>query len=230
MGRDKPTRVEGTPRGLGLYRRQGREGFFFVKNWSHLAKEFPDAFERNGQFDEWIRRADGTLVNNLKEAKAYCHRRTGELEQRKLALTQSSIRYSSEDLEAIAQTVASAWVKAWQMGANLQQLNLDLWHVFIECFRDASSIRVVALEFAPFFTLVSRDGLVSLHEEEIKLRRLIWDQGYRPASDQVSLILIRFGSLVLEHISKANEKKEAGEIQPPRPSPTHKSKTWEALI
>jgi len=32
MGKDKSTKVEGTPRGLGLYRRQGREGFFFVKN------------------------------------------------------------------------------------------------------------------------------------------------------------------------------------------------------
>jgi len=121
MGRDKPTRVEGTPRGLGLYRRQGREGFFFIKNWSHLAKKFPGAFEHNGQFDEWIKRADGSLVDNLKEAKAYCLRRTGELEQRKIALTYPSIHYSGEDLEGIAQTVASMWIKAWQRGANLQK-------------------------------------------------------------------------------------------------------------
>jgi len=82
MGRDKPIRVEGTPRGLGLYRRQGREGFFFIKNWSHIAKDFPGALERNGQFDEWIKRPDGSLVDNLKEAKAYCLRRAGELDHR----------------------------------------------------------------------------------------------------------------------------------------------------
>jgi hypothetical protein len=230
MGRDRPTRVEGTPRGLGLYRRQGREGFFFIKNWSHLAKEFPGAFERNGQFDEWIKRADGTLVDNLKEAKAWCLRRSGELEQRKFGLTQTAIRYSSEDLEGIAQSVANVWVKAWQRGANLQQLNLDLWRVFMGGLRDASSIQVSAPDFKIFFELTSGDGLVSLHEEEQKLQRLIWDQGYKPPTDQVSLILMRFGSLVLEHIDKADARKEAGELQPPKPSQNQGSKTWEALL
>ena len=32
MGRDRAKRVSSAPRGLGLYRREGREGFFFVKN------------------------------------------------------------------------------------------------------------------------------------------------------------------------------------------------------
>ena len=230
MGRDRATRVEGTPRGLGLYRRQGREGFFFVKNWSHLAKEFPGALEGNGQFDEWIKRSDGTLVDNLKEAKAYCYRRTGELEQRKLAITQPTIRYSSQDLEGIAQTVSSVWIKAWQRGANLHQLNLDLWRLFMGGLRSASSIRAAAPDFTLFFNLGSGDDLVSLQEEELKLQRLIWDQGYRPPSDQVSLILMRFGSLVVEHIGKADEMKQAGELQPPKPSLTHKSKTWDALL
>jgi len=230
MGRDKPSRIEGTPRGLGLYRRQGREGFFYVKDWSHLAKEFPGAFERNGRFNEWIKRPDGTLIENLKEAKAYCYLRTGELEQRKLALTQPTIRYSSQDLEGISQTVASVWIKAWQRGANLQQLNLDLWRGFMEGLRDLGSIRAAGSDFKPFFELRSGDVLVSLHEEEQKLQRLIWDQGYRPPSDQISLIFMRFGSLVLEHIGKADERKEAGELQPSKPSLTHKSKTWEALL
>ena len=230
MGRDKPSRVEGTPRGLGLYRRQGREGFFYVKDWSHLAKEFPGAFERNGRFNEWIKRPDGTLIDNLKEAKAYCYLRTGELEQRKLALRQPTIRYSSEDIEGIAQTSASLWIKAWQRGANLQQLNLDLWRVFMGGLRDLSSTRAAGSDLKPFFELRSGDVLVSLHEEEQKLQRLIWDQGYRPPSDQMSLIFMRFGSLVLEHIGKADERKEAGELQPPKPSLTHKSKTWEALL
>lgn len=96
--------------------------------------------------------------------------------------------------------------------------------------RDLSSTRGAGSDFKPFFELRSGDALVSLHEEEQKLQRLIWDQGYRPPSDQMSLIFMRFGSLVLEHIGKADERKEAGELQPPKPSLTHKSKTWEALL
>jgi hypothetical protein len=129
MGRDKPTRVEGTPRGLGLYRRQGREGFFFVKNWSHIAKEYPGAFEGNGQFDEWIRRADGSLVVSLAEAKAYCQRRSGELEERKLALRRPHTSYSGHDLQAIGHALADQWIRAYQRGQNLQRLNLDYWRL-----------------------------------------------------------------------------------------------------
>jgi integrase len=230
MGRDKPTRVEGTPRGLGLYRRQGREGFFFIKNWSHIAKEYPGFLERNGQFDEWIKRADGSLVDNLKEAKAYCLRRSGELEQLKIALTQPTIRYSGEDLEGIAQAVANTWIKAWQRGANLQQLELDLWRVFIDALKGAKAFEATNPELKFFFKLQKSDGLLTLADEEKKLQRLIWDQGYRPSTDQVCLILMRFGSLVLGHIEKADTQKETGEIQPPRPSLPGKSQTWEGLL
>ena len=38
MGRDRASRVTSAPRGLGLYRRSGREGFFFVKNLAAKAK------------------------------------------------------------------------------------------------------------------------------------------------------------------------------------------------
>ena len=230
MGRDRAIRVEGTPRGLGLYRRQGREGFFFVKNWSHLAKEFPGALERNGQFDEWIKRPDGSLIDNLKEAKAYCFRRTGELEQRKLALTQPTVRYSGEDLEGIAQTVAGTWIKAWQRGANLQQLNLDLWRVFMGGLNDTKEYEARNPDVRIFFGLKTAEGFVSLDDEEKKLRRLLWDQGYRPPSDQISLILMRFGSLVLEHIDEADKAKETGKIQPPKIAQPSKSQTWEGLI
>lgn len=230
MGRDRAIRVEGTPRGLGLYRRQGREGFFFVKNWSHLAKEFPGALERNGQFDEWIKRPDGSLIDNVKEAKAYCFRRTGELEQRKLALTQPTVRYSGEDLEGIAQTVAATWIKAWQRGGNLQQLNLDLWRVFMGGLKDTKEYEARNPDVRIFFGLKTTEGFVSLDDEEKKLRRLLWDQGYRPPSDQVSLILMRFGSLVLEHVDEADKARKAGKIQPPKISQPSKSQTWEGLI
>lgn len=135
MGRDKPTRVEGTPRGLGLYRRQGREGFFFVKNWSHLAKRYPGAFERDGQFDEWIKRADGSIVASLNEAKAYCYSRNAELERRKLALQGQYVSYSGEDLEAIAQQLADQWLSAKRRGVNLQHLDLGLWRA-TEVYKD----------------------------------------------------------------------------------------------
>ena len=230
MGRDKPTRVEGTPRGLGLYRRQGRGGFFFIKNWSHIAKEFPGAFERNGQFDEWIRRADGSLVDNLKEAKAYCLRRSGELEQRKLALKQPTIHYSGEDLEGIAQTVASTWIKAWQRGANLQELDLALWRVFMTGLKGAKTYEATGPEVKFFFKFKTADGFISLHDEEKKLQRLIWDQGYRPSPVQLSMILMRFGSLVLEHVEKSEIQKVAGEVQPLKPSMPSKSQTWDGLI
>jgi integrase len=230
MGRDRPTRVEGTPRGLGLYRRQGREGFFFVKNWAHIAKEHPGVFGRNGQFDEWIKRPDGSLIDNLKEAKAYCLRRCAELEQRKLALTQPAIRYSGEDLEGIAQTVSSTWIKAWQRGANLQQLNLDFWRVFMESLQGAKEQEARSPGLRFFFQLETSDGFITLDEEEKKLQRLIWDQGYRPSTDQLSLILMRFGSLVLSHIENADTQKQSGEIQPPRPSHPKQSQTWEGLL
>ena len=230
MGRDKPTRVEGTPRGLGLYRRQGREGFFFIKNWSHVSRQFPGTLERNGQFDEWIKRPDGSLVDNLKEAKAYCLRRCGELEQRKLALTQPAIRYSGEDLEGIAQTVSSTWIKAWQRGANLQQLNLDFWRLFMEGLQGAKECEASCPDRKFFFQLQTADGFVTLDDEEKKLQRLIWDQGYRPSTDQLSLILMRFGSLVLSHIEKADTQKKSGQIQPPRPSHPKQSQTWEGLL
>ena len=138
MGRDKPTRVEGTPRGLGLYRRQGREGFFFVKNWSHLAKRHPGAFEGGGQFDEWIKRADGSIVTSLSEAKAYCYKRNAELESRKLALQGQYDPYSGDDLEAIAQQLADQWVRAKQRGINLQGLDLGLWRA-VEAYKDKLS-------------------------------------------------------------------------------------------
>ena len=55
MGKDRAERVSSAPRGLGLYRRRGREGFFFVKNLAAQAKKHPGQIER-AYIDEQIRR------------------------------------------------------------------------------------------------------------------------------------------------------------------------------
>ena len=230
MGRDKPTKVEGTPRGLGLYRRQGREGFFFIKDWSHLAKEFPGAFEHNGRWEEWIKRPDGSLIVTLREAKAYCLRRCAELEQRKLALTQPAISYSGEDLEGIAQSIATKWIKAWQRGTNLQSLDLGLWEIFLLGLQGAKECEAKGAQVKFFFALGGADEIIRLGEEEQKLKRLIWDEGYRPTQEQLSLIMMRFASILLAHIKEAKGEKEAGKIKPPKPTHARQSQTWDGLL
>ena len=46
MGRDRATRVASAPRGLGLYRCAGRDGFFFVKNLAAQAKQYPGKIKK----------------------------------------------------------------------------------------------------------------------------------------------------------------------------------------
>jgi len=229
MGRDKPTRVDGTPRGLGLYRRQGREGFFFVKNLSHIAKEFPEAFERNGQINEWIKRADGSIVDNVKEAKAYCYRRIGDIEQRKVILRSATVRYSSTDLEGIAQAVSSTWIKKWQRGKNLQQLDISRWKGYIQTIRRINEDSRLA-RFQCFLNVEIDGHVESLDDEEKKLLRIIFDHGYRPDADQVKIIMMRFASLLVEYLEEACKQKNDGEIRIPKPHLPHKSHNWNALV
>ena len=58
MGRDRPSRVNSAPRGLGLYRRAGRDGFFYVKNLAAQAKRHPGRISP-AYIDEQIKRSDG---------------------------------------------------------------------------------------------------------------------------------------------------------------------------
>jgi integrase len=127
MGRDRASRVTSAPRGLGLYRRSGREGFFFVKNLAARAKRYPAGTISPTYIDEQIRRSDGVLITSQKEAEAYCHRRSAQLNEMFLALDGEHIAYSGQDLEGIAQQLADQWIKAKQRGINLQQLDLGLW-------------------------------------------------------------------------------------------------------
>ena len=124
MGRDRASRVTSAPRGLGLYRRAGREGFFYVKNLAAQAKRYPGRFKTT-YVDEQIRSATGELVTTQKEAEAYCHRRNAENAEMLLSLKGEFISYSGSDLEAIAQTLADKWIRGQQRGLNLQELNLS---------------------------------------------------------------------------------------------------------
>ena len=124
MGRDRPTKVASAPRGLGLYRRAGRDGFFFIKNLAAQAKRYPGKI-KPPYVDEWIKRMDGTLVTNQKEAETYCHRRNAQIQDKLLYLAGETIAYSGSDLEAISQQLASQWVTAKQRGLNLQDLEAE---------------------------------------------------------------------------------------------------------
>ena len=240
MGRDKPIRVEPTPRGLGLYRRQGREGFFFIKNWSHLAKQHPGAFEGSGQFDEWIRRADGSLVVSIAEAKAYCLRRNAELETRKLALRREFDEYDPADLEAISHQLAEKWIRAWQRGINLQKMNLERWTIITRFIGDAErrieedprifaftgTDEEVAATDGPLIFVIPRE----IKDEEIKIQRLCWDEGYRPNPKQLTIIFHQIRQQVLKHLEKAKENKDDGQIAPPTPPLKGRGLSWEALL
>ena len=129
LGRDRPTRVASAPRGLGLYRRAGRDGFFFVKNLAAQAKLYPGRIQPK-YIDEWIKRADGTLVTSQKEAKSYCHRRNGHIQEMLLTLAGDTVDYSGADLEGIAQQLANQWISAAQRGVNLQDMNSTVLHAF----------------------------------------------------------------------------------------------------
>ena len=101
MGRDRAARVASAPRGLGLYRRAGRDGFFFIKNLSAQAKKHPGRI-KPAYVDEQIKRSDGSLVTQQKEAEAYCHRRNAEIKEMLLALEGECVTYSGGDLEGIS--------------------------------------------------------------------------------------------------------------------------------
>jgi hypothetical protein len=126
MGRDRPTRVSSAPRGLGLYRRAGRDGFFFVKNLAAQAKKYPGRIKPT-YIDEQIKRSDGCLITIQKEAESYCYRRSAQIQEMLLCLKGETVDYSGDDLEAIAQQLAMQWISAKQRGVNLQDLQVERW-------------------------------------------------------------------------------------------------------
>ena len=87
---------------------------FFVKNLSANAKRYPPGTVSPTYIDEQIKRSDSVLITFQKEAEAYCHRRSAQINEMFLALDGEDIAYSDADLEAIAQRLAERWIKAKQ--------------------------------------------------------------------------------------------------------------------
>jgi hypothetical protein len=126
--------VASAPRGLGLYRRAGRDGFFFIKNLAAQAKRYPGKF-KPAYIDEWIKRMDGTLVTSKKEAEIYCHRRNAQIQDMLESLAGETHPCSGADLEAITQQLETQWITAAQRGLNLQ----DLDNTALKMFTSASA-------------------------------------------------------------------------------------------
>ena len=253
MGRDRPTRVSSAPRGLGLYRRAGRDGFFFVKNLAAPAKRFPGKIHPVW-VDEQIKRSDGQLVTRQKEAEAYCHRRNAEIQEMLLALAGETVTYSGSDLEGISKQLADQWLRGKQRGQNLQELQLDVLEGMAELVATAGSepyiVELVAggvsIEvprsdqervLQQLASVPDGDSLTfrvfdpaDINKERLKLERLCWSNGFRPSTDDLNSIAARLHTLVKGHMELAEKKKSSGSLTPPTPQLTAKGLTWDRLL
>jgi len=235
--------VTSAPRGLGLYRRAGREGFFFIKNLAAQAKRHPGQIKRS-YIDEQIRSATGDLVTSQKAAEAYCHRRKAEIDEMLLSLNGEFISYSGTDLEAIAQTLADKWIRGHQRGLNLQDLNLDrmaalaryasatAWHGTSNWAEMGAWLGMHQVdeegELGP--ARYSQISANELESEASKLLRLCWSEGFRPSQRTLAEIMTRFATYISEHAENALGDKEAGNLQPPLPKVEERGLSWERLI
>jgi len=235
--------VTSAPRGLGLYRRAGREGFFFIKNLAAQAKRHPGQIKRS-YIDEQIRSATGDLVTSQKAAEAYCHRRKAEIDEMLLSLNGEFISYSGTDLEAIAQTLADKWIRGHQRGLNLQELNLDRMAAL------AKAAGVTTWNKHPRFgeivawyemNQLTEDGAIAparnplisgneLEGEANKLLRLCWSEGFRPSPKALPEIMERFTTYIFEHAVTASGIKDSGILAPPAPHIEERGLSWERLI
>lgn len=239
MGRDRATRVSSAPYGLGLYRRSGRDGFFFVKNLSAQAKKHPGRIKPS-YIDEQIKRSDGTLVTSQKEAESYCHRRNAQIQDMLLALEGETVAYSGADLEAIAQQLATQWLNHQQRGLNLQGLEAERlrtiarWGLrgIADWMRDNGSggLIVWASDSAGERQRQKPIRAEELEEHSRKLEQLCWDNGFRPTDSGLNLISRRFARLVANHLETAVEARRSGQLRPPKPVLKQRSISWERLL
>ena len=243
LGRDRASRVTSAPRGLGLYRRAGREGFFYVKNLAAQAKRYPGRLETT-YVDEQIRSATGELVTTQKEAEAYCHRRNAEIAEMLLSLKGEFISYSGSDLEAIAQTLADKWIRGHQRGLNLQDLNLERMAALAK-YASATAWHGTSnwAEMGAWLGMhqVDEEGELGparyshisgneLENEANKLLKLCWSEGFRPSPKALPQIMVRFTTYIREHASTASQLKEAGTLAPPAPHAEERGLSWERLV
>ena len=244
MGRDRAKRVSSAPRGLGLYRREGREGFFFVKNLAAQAKTYPGRIKPI-YIDEWIKSPTGQQITAQKAAEAYCHRRNAEIQEMLLSLKGETISYSGSDLEGIASTLAEKWIRGKQRGLNLQALNVDR----MEQLAKAAVMNNLHgttnwAEAFDWLNMWSEDeggdhsgpakyppiSGTEIFEEADKLQKLCWQEGFRPSRDDLLKILSRFSTFVTEHSSTAQREKAKGLLVPPSAKAEGKGFSWQSLM
>lgn len=240
MGKDRASRVASAARGLGLYRRAGRDGYFFIKNLAAQAKRYPGRIKPS-YVDEQIKRADGTLVTSQKEAEAYCHRRNGQIQEMLMTLAGDTIDYSGADLEAIAQQLASQWISSKQRGINLQNLEAERLKLLAR-YGDKEIARWVEARGGGGLLVMSKSDDASapskqktisaqeLREEGKKLEKLCWDNGFRPNDEALLDISWHFSRLVEQHLNRAIDARRMGRLKAPKPSFPDKGATWEALL
>jgi len=209
---------------MGLYRRAGRDGFFFVKNLAAPAKRFPGKIHRVW-VDEQIKRSDGQLVTRQKEAEVYCHRRNAEIQEMLLALARETVSYTGSDLEGISRQLADQWLRGQQKGQNLQQLDLEVLGGLAEQVGGAGSDQEDTVELVAGDITVevpsSDVGRIrqqmeavpkgeplnfkvfdpaDINKERQRLERLCWSNGFRPSTDDLNSIVTRFHKLVKSHM------------------------------
>ena len=239
VGRDRASRVSSAPRGLGLYRRSGRDGFFFIKNLAAQARRHPGRI-KPVYVDEQIKRTDGALVTSQKEAEAYCNRRNAQIQDMLLALEGETIAYSGADLESIAQQLASQWLNHKQRGANLQDLQaerlrtLARWGMreVADWIREVGSGGLSVCTHDPTGERLRQMPIRAeeLEEQARKIEQLCWDNGFRPNEAGMNVIVRRFARLVSDHADIAIDRRQRGELKPPKPSLNHRSISWQGLL
>ena len=256
MGKDRAERVSSAPRGLGLYRRRGREGFFFVKNLAAQAKKHPGQIER-AYIDEQIRRLDGSVVTSQREAETYCHRRNAEINEMLLALSGQTIQYSGTELESIAENLASRWITNWQRGVNLQDMDLENIGALATVLSAEGAERCdeeVTVHVSPEISINTTRAQAEMLERQLaaatpgeridfkvfdpgqtraeqqRLERLCWQQGFRPTKQDLQRLLARFAVLVSSHMAEAGKQQKRGAVEPPKPSLKKKGITWQQVL
>lgn len=239
VGRDRATRVSSAPRGLGLYRRSGRDGFFFVKNLAAQAKRHPGRIQP-AYIDEQIKRSDGTLVTSQKEAEAYCHRRNAQIQDMLLALEGETVDYSGADLEAIAQQLATQWLNHKQRGVNLLGLEaerlgtLARWGTrgISNWMRERGSGGLLVWTRDPSGERLKQKPIRAdeLEDQARKIEQLCWDNGFRPTDAGLNMISRRFAGLVAGHLETAIDARRGGQLRPPKPVLEQRSLSWERLL
>lgn len=244
MGRDRAERVSSAPRGLGLYRRAGRSGFFYIKNLAAQAKKHPGRI-KPAFVDEWIKRSDGSLVTSQKEAEAYCLRRNAQIEDMLLSLAGETIAYSGSDLEGISRQLAEQWIRSKQRGVNLQHMEIERLRLIArygckgiaELMRQSGSGGMLVLQEQNPNQLdlskLRRQRPVrpdDLEEEARKIEQLCWNSGHRPSEDDLFRITDRFSQLLQEHLKEAKDERSAGSLEPPKPVFEKAGASWQQLI